>query len=108
MKYDYFDIAIPEYEFVASEMKLSAFIRKELAGLFKHAINDGWDVEYAPLFMMHRQVKYTMTVRLARVPPDDILETWVSRGWNIEPLPEWIRTQLLQIFRVNNGPTAHQ
>lgn len=100
MIYDYFDYPLSEHELIVSDMKLDAFIRKVLAVLFKRAIDDGWDVERAPLLMLRRQVEYTITYRLARVPNDDVFEKWIERGWSCEPLPDWIREQLLNVFRV--------
>lgn len=98
MTYDYFDYPVTEHDLIVSDMKLGGFVRKVLAVLFKRAIDDGWDVETAPLLLMHRQVDYTITYRLARIPPDDVFEKWIERGWSSEPLADWMRAQLLAIF----------
>lgn len=96
--YVYFDYKVPAIDVVSSEMKVDSFVRKELAALFKSALDDGWDVLRDPLLLMHRQDDYTYTFRLSRQIPDDILNKWARRGWNIEPLPSWMRAQLAQLF----------
>lgn len=89
MSYAYFDYAVPERDMIASDMKLAA--------LYKKALDDGWDMT-APLLLAHRTRGYTYTIRLSRQLADDILDTWAERGWSIEPLPDWIRDRLAQIF----------
>jgi hypothetical protein len=98
MMYAYFDYKLPVVDMVSSEMKVGAFVRKELAALFKLALDDGWDVLRDPLLLMYRQDNYTYTIRLSRQLSDDILDKWAHRGWNIEPLPSWMRAQLAQVF----------
>lgn len=99
-RFDYFDYPIPKVELIVSDMKLAAFMRNVLAVLFKRAIDDGWDVEHIPLLLMHRKVEHTITCRLARIPSDEVFEKWMERGWRSELLSDWMRVQLLELFRV--------
>jgi hypothetical protein len=96
--YAYFDYKIPIRDLVESDMRLGAFVRKELAVLFKSAINDGWDVRREPLYIAWRDDTYARTIRLAHYPDGDIFDKWASRGWSIEPLPTWMREQLVRMF----------
>lgn len=98
MSYAWIDYTIEHIDIVVAEAKPEGRMRQVVASLFLDAARRGWDVANAALYIARRVENWNATMRLALTPPPDVVEKWTARGWMVQPLPDEIRAQLLELL----------
>lgn len=98
MSYAWLDYPIGRLDFIMAEEKPDGYARRAVAALFVDAARRGWDVVHAALYIARRTENWNTTIRLALTPPPDVIEKWGERGWMVQPLPDSVRAQLLELL----------